>query len=147
MDKEQLTGLETPPAPSTDAPPFEPEPEKKRGRPPGSKTRPKTQDQVKVELRSVEAAWQGIWLLLRFGGRLLGFECDSPMLPDEEAQADAKSLQAVVQRHPRAMQVLAWIGAPVVMVQRIAQHFSKKKIEKAKKNSQPHEAPSAQSVG
>lgn len=124
-------------------PPFEPD--KKRGRPLGSKTRSKDAD-LKAELRSVEAAWQGVWMVLRFGGRLLGFECDTPMLPDAEAQADAKSLQAVVQRHPRAMQILAWVGAPVVMLQRIAQHFRRKKSDE-KADKKPGGTPHAQPVG
>ncbi len=81
------------------------------------------------DARSVEAAWQGLWIVIRIVARLLGFEADVPTLPDEEARADALALAPVIDRHPTLARVLSWVGAPVVIVQRIAQHFHRKAKE------------------
>lgn len=79
-----------------------------------------------VSLRTVESAWQGLWVCLRLVGGLAGFECDCAVLPAEEARADAAALLPIVQRHPWIARVLGLIGAPVVILQRIGQHFRRR---------------------
>lgn len=95
---------------------------KGRGRPPKAKK----SDDPGTNPRNVEAAWQGLWLVLRLLGRLFGFECDADTLPDDEIKSDATALLPVVERHPSLARVLGWIGAPFVVIHRVSQHFHKR---------------------
>lgn len=76
-----------------------------------------------VEVGHVEAAWQGTFMVIRLIAGWFGYECDVIVLPAAEAKADAKVLLLIpgIQR----LTFLSWIGAPVVIIQRLAQHFRK----------------------
>lgn len=143
---EELEKASTPP----EAPPFAPE-KPRRGRPPGSKTRNRTVEAETdaPDLRSVEAAWQGLWLILRVFGSFVGFVSDVKVLPDSEAREDAQALLPIVQRHPFIARVLGWIGAPVVLATRISQHFTAKKkvAPKAQANGHLREVDNVGSLG
>lgn len=83
-------------------------------------------EQVEISAGMVESAWQGGWLVLRFALGLFGFESDVKTLPQEEAKEDARDLVPIVRRHPVLARVLSWIGAPVVIVKRVMQHFHRR---------------------
>lgn len=105
---------------------------KGRGRPPKSAKK----EEGGTNPRNVEAAWQGMWLVLRLLGRLFGFESDVDTLPDEEVKSDATALLPVVERHPALARVLGWIGAPFVIIHRVSLHFHKRaKSESSGKGS------------
>lgn len=108
-------------APAPKAPPLEPAEKRGRGRPPGSTNKPKVEE---PNLDAIEAAWQGLWIIIRLLAGLFGFETDVATLPSKEARDDAKVFVLIpgVSR----LRFLQWIGAPVVLVKRIAQHFRRK---------------------
>jgi hypothetical protein len=119
-DSESETLDETTPL---DPPKFEPV---KRARGPYKKRAKREETTDGPNVRTVEAAWQGMWVLMRIIARIFGFECDAPNLPTDEAKEDAAALLPVVERHPTIGRVLSWIGAPIVILQRVTQHFRRR---------------------
>lgn len=116
-------------------PPLEPA-EPKARRPYGPRKPHAAPPAAPVELSTVEAGLQGLWLVLRFVFSFFGWESDVAVLPRDEARGDAKALQPIVTRFPAIVRMLSWIGAPVVIVQRVMQHFHRRRApEKGKPES------------
>jgi hypothetical protein len=91
-------------------------------------------------VRSAEAAWQALWVLLRILGSFLGYTSDVKTLPEEEAKSDATAIATFFAGHQAAFKVLSFLGAPLVLIQRVTQHFSKKKaVEPSKEKSDASE--------
>lgn len=118
----------------------------RRGRPPGSTNKPRAMAAVaEISARSLAAAYQGLWLVLRMCTWLVAGRDKSPVaqathtawklddLDSDEALADAKDLMPFVTEIPALIRVLAWVGGPVIVVKRVAGKLRKKapKLEAA----------------
>ena len=120
-------------------------PKKKRGRPPGSKNAPKTESKPDITEEAVQAAWQGLFTLISgivwlFGGKSKPGQ--NAELTDDEAKSDAKQLLPIAMRFPSVINILSWIGAPIVAFRRIRQKFEfKAKEPKAKLAAVPEPTP------
>jgi hypothetical protein len=126
-------------------PPLPPAPPLERrgpGRPPKQPAPPAAGEPAKaatpatpprpVTETTIRAAYVGLWFLLRFVGSLLGFQSDVKSLPEPELKEDLPELTAWAREYPSwALRVLAWIGGPLVVFQRVSQHFTRRKMEKA----------------
>jgi hypothetical protein len=122
-------------------PPFEP-PKKKRGRPPGQKNKPKdaveTADGSTLELATCMAAWAACWALIVFMCKFFGFEpiYHSFTLPEDELKEDAKILAPSFAKIPGIIRLVAMLGTPLIMLDRIMKRFSR-----IKKEDKPTPAP------
>lgn len=142
----------TTPAPiGTGSPPPELTPPR-RGRPPGSTNKPKATPPIaEISARSLAAAYQGLWLILRMCTWFVAGRDKSPVaqathtawtlddLDSDEALSDAKDLMPFVTEVPALIRVLAWIGGPVIVVKRVASKLKKKtpKLEVVEPKADP----------
>jgi len=132
-----VTFADTPSMEAPKPPPLEPV--KKRGRPPGSKTAKPAPEVEQLDTKSVAAGWIGLFWLLRIVMSWFGYDCDVKMLPAEEATQDAKVLVTVPIVHK--LRFLSWVGAPIVILQRVSQHFHKRPSKLAPGAQSPAPAP------
>ena len=96
---------------------------KRRGRPPGSKNKPKEQTvSPDAALQTLKAALHGFMLLAGFALWLFGVK-QKEEYTDSEVEADAKQLLPIAMRYMAVVTALSWIGAPIVIVNRIRQKF------------------------
>ena len=119
--------------------PAELTPKRGPGRPPGSANKPKTDPKVpELSHRTLAAAYQGLWLVLRLCTWIVAGREKSPVaqatratwyledLDADEATQDARDLLPFVLEIGPLVRVLAWIGAPVIVVKRISGKLRRK---------------------
>ncbi len=85
-----------------------------------------------VDLRMVENAYAGLWLVMKLTVWWLARA--THVLDDlstTEITTDSKLLLPLVERHPTLSRILSWIGAPIVLVRRVHEKLRRKPIEPA----------------
>lgn len=87
---------------------------------------------------TIRAAYVGFWFLARFALSFFGWESDVKSLPEPELKEDVPELVAWAKEYPSwALRVLAWIGGPLIVLQRMSQHFHRRSREKKPEPSHP----------
>ena len=98
------------------------EPKKRRGRPPGSKNKPRgTSESLPVNL---ENAIRGIFAICGMLAKWFGYE-QVEELTDEEAKEGSRALVPIANKIPWLANVAVWIGAPVWFIVTLNKKFRK----------------------
>lgn len=134
---------------------------KRRGRPPGSVSKPKpAADAGELSPRTLAAAWQGLWLVTRFLAWLFAGRANSPIavatgatwtldeLTADEADEDARVLLPLARELPtRVLVWLSYVGGPVLLAKRIASKLRMKgKIHETPPLPSPETGPQGQAA-
>ena len=110
---------------------------KRRGRPAGSKNKPKDDEKERVRQR-LAGVILAVFQLFGFVGSWLGYEYD-PKLTSEEAAEGAVHFEPLAERYPRIIAIAGWIGAPIWLLTKMTEKFHRRR-EKAQEKPNANQA-------